>query len=117
MLDTVFACAVALIIPACMIALGTAWARRAPRFGTSGFKTQRAQASPESWLFAHKHLGRRLIPLGGILAAASITAILTIPATPCLVLLALELVQVVAFVCVGLETELALRKNFSDETR
>lgn len=119
MFHMVFACIMAFIFPACMNVHGALWARASPsdRFGASGFKTRRAQASEESWSYAHGHLGRILILPGITLAVFSVAAILIIDESPYMALLVVEGVQVVAFACVGIETEFALRKNLDDEGR
>lgn len=116
MYSTVFSCIMASIIPVCMVVCGALWTHAAPsdRFGASGFKTRRAQASEESWSFAHKHLGRILILLGITLVVFSIAAILTIDQSPYITLLVVEGIQVAAFACAGIETEFALRKNFDN---
>ena len=117
MFDNVFACIVSLIFPICMVVCGIIWIQRPPtnRFGVSGFKTQRARASNESWLFAHRHLGHVLIPLGAILAAVSIMAITGFYKRPYIALIAVVGIQMGAFLLASFETELAIRRNFDDD--
>lgn len=69
----------------------------------------------ESWSFAHRHLGRMLVPLGIVSAIASVTVVLTARANPYFTLLAVEGAQLLALGCTCLETELALRKNFDGD--
>ena len=117
MYHTVFSCITASIFPACMVVCGALWTHAAPsdRFGASGFKTRRAQASEESWSYAHRHLGRTLILLGITLAVFSIAAVMIINQNPYIILLVVEGIQVAAFACTGIETEFALRKNFDSK--
>lgn len=114
MIELTFTLVFSLLFPIAMIILGTVWMLRPPRnrFGVSGFKTERARASVESWVFAHHHFGKLLVPFGVVLLAVSLATVLLVPGNKFVLLNVLVIVQLCVFLTIAGKTELAIRKHF-----
>ena len=112
--DIVFAIVFSLLIPLTMIILGAVWMVRPPRnrFGTCGFKTERARASAEAWVFAHHHIGRIFVPTGIVLFVASLAVVCLVPGNKFTQLNWITLVHFLVFLIIAGETELSLHKHF-----
>lgn len=69
-----------LLIPASMMGFGYLFLRRAPRDINYffGYRTKRSMMNRETWVFAHQHIGRNWLILGGILSACSIMSMILV---------------------------------------
>ncbi len=69
-----------LLIPASMMGFGYLFLRRAPRDINYffGYRTKRSMMNRETWVFAHHHIGRNWLILGGILSACSIMSMILV---------------------------------------
>ena len=107
------------IIPVTFLAFGYYYKNHVPKTMKSGYRTRRSTRSRETWVYAHRLLGRLFRPLGWITLPLSFFGMFAvlIHNEP-----ALEtasgvfcLVQAAALLGVLIAVERALRKNF-DET-
>ena len=76
-----FMLAMVLVIPLTMLMLGLRWWRgRIPPYGgSSGYRTRRSLASPETWVFAHGYFGRLWVIVGAAVLVPSAVVMLLCP--------------------------------------
>lgn len=116
-----FMLAMCLMIPIIMIGFGSYFVRKAPREinGVFGYRTRRSMLNRDTWEFAHRHYGRLSRIIGWILLSLSVFAMLlvcdadedaigTIGSVVCIV-------QVLAILLSIIPTEIALKRNFTED--
>lgn len=118
MLEWILSFLSAQVIPVTILAFGYSYKSRVPKTMKSGYRTARSTRSRESWVFAHRMLGRLWRPLGWVLLPMSffgMFAVLIINkdalenATA-----ALCAVQAAAMVGSLIPVERALKQNFDE---
>ena len=118
MLEWILSFLSAQIIPVTVLAVGYYYKNRVPKTMKTGYRTARSTRSRESWVFAHRMLGRLWRPLGWVLLTVSffgMFAVLIInkdaleKATSVLVI-----AQTVVMVGSLIPVERALKQNFDE---
>ena len=106
------------VIPVTVLAAGYYYKNHVPKTMKSGYRTSRSTRSRETWVYAHRMLGRLWRPLGWVLLAVSFFGMFGVliinkdaleKATT-----VLTAVQAVAMVGSMLPVERALKQNFDE---
>jgi uncharacterized membrane protein len=71
MLEWILSFLSAQVIPVTVLAAGYYYKNRVPKTMKTGYRTARSTRSRESWVFAHRMLGRLWRPLGWVLLTVS----------------------------------------------
>lgn len=71
MLEWILSFLSAQVIPVTVLAAGYYYKNRVPKTMKSGYRTARSMRSRETWVFAHRMLGRLWRPLGWVLLTVS----------------------------------------------
>lgn len=71
MLEWILSFLSAQVIPVTILAAGYYYKNRVPKTMKSGYRTARSTRSRESWVYAHRMLGRLWRPLGWVLLTVS----------------------------------------------
>ena len=71
MLEWIFSFLSAQVIPVTVLAAGYYYKNHIPKTMKSGYRTARSTRSRETWVFAHRMLGRLWRPLGWVLLTVS----------------------------------------------
>ena len=114
----IFMTVVDLLTPAIMILFGAIFSRRAPKSinFVYGYRTERSMKNEETWVFAHKFLGKLWLITGAIMLALSFAImIIFINSSETVVSLVgtvLCFVQIAGLVIPIFPVESALEKNF-----
>ena len=119
MLEWILSFLSAQVIPVTVLAAGYYYKNRVPKTMKTGYRTARSTRSRESWVFAHRMLGRLWRPLGWVLLTVSffgMFAVLIInkdaleKATS-----VLAIAQTVVMVGSLIPVERALKQNFDED--
>lgn len=108
------------LIPCLMIVFGFVFVRKVPKNINIwyGYRTARSMKNDDTWCFAHHHLGRTWIIVGGILFVSSVLPMIAVVGkdddTVSLVSLLITAVQLVVMIASIVPTELALKKIFDE---
>lgn len=115
-MDTMLSLFISLIVPLVMVVFGLIAMRGGPRKVNIwyGYRTPMASKNQDTWVFAHKYVGRLMLPMGIVLILVSVGTIFlrdhgTVPGTlpGVLALIGVAMVIILIF-----PTEMALRRTF-----
>ena len=110
-----------LLIPLIMVLFGVIFSKKAPKNINYffGYRTERSMKSEETWVFAHKYLGRLWLIIGAVMLLVSVGVMLAILGASETVISAVGtgfcFVQLAGLIIPVFPTEKALEKNFDKQ--
>ena len=110
--------AASLLLPLLMLIFGYRYSAKVPKSMKSGYRTRRSMLSRETWVYAHRKLGKIWKPLGWItflVSAAFPMFLLNMDEDEAgMALSVLCIVQTIPFVASIIPVERALKMNFDE---
>ena len=102
------------IIPIVMVIVGFCFMRGRPKKVNwwAGYRTSMACKNQDTWVFAHRYIGKLWIPLGFVLVILSIGATIFVERSTPTLLVWIPIVQLAILLITIISTEIALRKEF-----
>ena len=118
MLEWILSFLSAQVIPVTVLAAGYYYKNRVPKTMKTGYRTARSTRSRETWVFAHRMLGRLWRPLGWVLLTVSFFGMFAVLITNKDALekatSVLAIAQTVVMVGSLIPVERALKQNFDE---
>ena len=110
-------CAVAVLVPLAILAVGIWWRISPPTFQAKGFAyaTALSSSSPEAWAFAHRHCSRLWIRVGIVLLVLTAMLLAVFPANVKDYVLWLIGGQMALFCLSAFLMELLLKNSFQED--
>ncbi len=110
--------ATSLLLPLIMLIFGYRYSAQVPKTMKSGYRTRRSMLSRETWVYAHRKLGRIWKPLGWItliVSAAFPIFLLNMDENESSIALSvLCVLQTIPFIASFVPVEKALKENFDE---